>query len=273
MTAASRKRQAKPTGWLGLWLALLAAMVAVPAYALTFPSLSGRVVDNANILSPETEAALTTRLAALEQQSRRQLVVATIADLEGNDIADYGYQLGRAWGIGGRDANDGTLLIVAPNDRKVRIEVGYGLEATLTDALTAQIIRDQITPRFRDGDFDGGITAGVDAIARQIELPPDQARAVAAAAAQSDGAAQSGDGAVGGAIIVVFFFIVIFIIFSSQRRGGRRYGAGPVIVWGGDSGPSNWGSSGGGFRSSDFGGGGFSGGGGSFGGGGSSGSW
>jgi uncharacterized protein len=272
MTGAYHTTFGTSTRWLAVWLAVLVALLAVPALALSFPPLSGRLVDNANILTPQTEAALNTRLAALEQQSRHQLVVATIADLQGNDIADYGYQLGRAWGIGGREANDGVLLIIAPNDRKVRIEVGYGLEATLTDALTAQIIRDQITPKFREGDFNGGVTAGVEAIARQIELPPEQARAVAAAA-QSAQTSQADDGAFGGIIIVFIFFAIIFIIFASQRRGGRRYGSGPIIVWGGDSGHSNWGNGGGGFSSSDFGGGGFSGGGGSFGGGGSSGSW
>ena len=119
-----------------LLLALFALLAAPLAAQPKFPELSGRVVDNADILTPEAEAALTAKLAALETQSQRQLVVATIADLEGYEVADYGYQLGRAWGLGDETRNDGAVLIVAPNDRKVRIEVGYGLEGYLTDALS-----------------------------------------------------------------------------------------------------------------------------------------
>ncbi|KPQ30828.1 MAG: Beta-propeller domains of methanol dehydrogenase type [Porphyrobacter sp. HL-46] len=148
-------------------LAAAGALLASPLAAQPeFPELTGRVVDNADILSPEAEAALTAKLEALETQSQRQLVVATIPDLQGYDISDYGYQLGRFWGLGDAERNDGALLLVAPNDRKVRIEVGYGLEGYLTDALSALIIQNQILPRFRDGDFPGGIAAGTDAIIR-----------------------------------------------------------------------------------------------------------
>jgi uncharacterized protein len=259
---------------LTVWLALFAV---APAAAQQFPALSGRVVDAANILSAETETALTARLEALETQSQRQLVVATIPDLEGYDVADYGYRLGRAWGIGDKDRNDGVILLIAPNERRMRIEVGYGLEPVLTDALSAEIIRNEITPRFRDGDFDGGVTAGVEAIARQITLPPEEAQAIAASAAeQSDGA-----GAVPLILFWIFVAIVIFVIVIGNRGGGKRYnakrrrGGGPVIIWGGGS--PGWGSSssswggGGGFGGGGFGG--FSGGGGSFGGGGASGGW
>ena len=137
-----------------------------------FPALSGRVVDAANIISPATEAALTARLATLETQTRRQLVVATVPSLGGQDVADYGYLLGRSWGIGNRERNDGVILLIAPNERRMHIAVGYGLEPVLTDALSAQIIRNDITPAFKQGDYDGGITAGVNAIARQIMLTP-----------------------------------------------------------------------------------------------------
>jgi uncharacterized protein len=109
-------------------LALAGAWLVAPLAAQPqFPELTGRVVDNADILTPEAEAALTAKLAALETQTQRQLVVATVPDLQGYDISDYGYQLGRAWGLGDAERNDGALLLVAPNDRKVRIEVGYGL--------------------------------------------------------------------------------------------------------------------------------------------------
>ena len=130
------------------------------AQAQDFPELSGRVVDAANILSPATEAALTTKLANLETQSQRQLVIATIPDLQGYDISDYGYQLGRHWGIGDKERNDGVVLLIAPNERKMNISVGYGVEPVLTDALSGSIMRNDITPKFKDGDFDGGVTAG-----------------------------------------------------------------------------------------------------------------
>ncbi len=239
-----------------------------------FPALTGRVVDAAGILSPATEAALTQKLAALETQSQRQLVVATLPDLGGNDVADVGYRLGRAWWIGAKDRNDGVILLIAPNERRMHIAVGYGLEPVLTDALSARIIRDVITPPFKAGDLDGGVTAGVDAIARQLTLPPDEARQVAADANRA-GSAQ-GD----GSAFIFWLFVILFIVFflASQRGGrhyrGRRRGIAPVVIWGG----SDWGGgSGSGFGGGGFGGfgggGGFSGGGGSFGGGGASGGW
>src|SRR5690606_31329664 len=114
-------------------VALLLLALAFPAWAApTFPELSGRrVVDEANLLQPAEEAALTEKLAALEQGSSDQLVVVTVPDLQGYEIEEYGYQLGRHWGIGQNETNNGVLLIVAPNERKVRIEVGYGLEGIL----------------------------------------------------------------------------------------------------------------------------------------------
>ncbi|WP_242126010.1 TPM domain-containing protein [Sphingobium sp. Sx8-8] len=257
-------------------LLILALLVFLPAaQAQTFPKLTGRVVDDAGLLNPGQEQALTAKLAALEKQSGRQLVVATIPDLQGYDISDYGYQLGRAWGIGNKDRNDGALLIVAPNERKVRIEVGYGLEGIMTDALSSQIIRNEITPHFKAGDMAGGIDAGADAIGRLLTLPPEQAKALAAqAAAQARNA--SGDG---GGVMVVFWLFVVFIIVVAMLSGrgrGRRYrgGSSPVIIWGpGDSGWGGGGSGWGGGSSWGGGGGGFSGGGGSFGGGGASGGW
>lgn len=274
MTRASALLAVPARLLLTVWLALF---VIAPAAAQQFPALTGRVVDAANILSPQAESDLTARLEALETQSQRQLVVATIPDLEGNDVADYGYRLGRAWGIGDKDRNDGVILLIAPNERRMRIEVGYGLEPVLTDALSAEIIRNEITPRFRDGDFDGGVTAGVEAIARQLTLPPEEAQAIAASAAQES----EGASAVPLALFWVFVLIVILVIIIGNRGGGKRYnakrrrGGGPVIIWGGGS--PGWGSSssswGGGGFSGGGGFGGFSGGGGSFGGGGASGGW
>ncbi len=246
---------------------------APPAHAQTFPKLTGRVVDDARLLSPAQAQALDQRLAALEQQSGRQVVVATIPDLQGYDISDYGYRLGREWGIGDKEKNDGALLIVAPNERRVRIEVGYGLEGILTDALSSQIIRNAITPRFKAGDMAGGIAAGAEEIGALLALPPEEAKARAQAAAAQEKRGSSGDG---GAVMLIFWAIVLGIIFiamiAGRRSGGRRYrgGAGPVIIWGpGDSGWSGGGSGWGG----GGGGGGFGGGGGGFGGGGASGGW
>jgi uncharacterized protein len=148
-------------------LAALILLFTSPALAAgpTFPALTGRVVDDANILSPQVEAELTTKLENLEKTSGRQLVVATVPSLQGYEIEDYGYQLGRAWGIGEKGTNTGALLIVAPNERKVRLEVGYGLEPILTDALSSVIIQTTILPKFKAGDLEGGVVAGTDAIA------------------------------------------------------------------------------------------------------------
>ncbi|MGB5483772.1 TPM domain-containing protein [Parasphingorhabdus sp.] len=246
--------------------------VASPAFAQSFPELTGRVVDQAELLDPSQEAELTAKLAALEAQSNRQLVVATVNSLEGYDIADYGYQLGRAWGIGQDgegeiEKDNGLILLVAPNERKVRVEVGYGLEGIMTDALSSMIIQNDILPEFRNNNMPAGIIAGVNRIANQLVLPEEEARAVAQQAVQQ-GSKDDGEN-IGLMIFWIFVLIFFVIIPMFANRGGKRYrrGAGPVVIWGGGSG---WGggSSGGG-----FGGGGFSGGGGSFGGGGASGGW
>jgi len=262
---------------LALCLAVLAILAPVGEARAepTFPQLTGRVVDAANVIPPDEEARLTQKLAALEVQSRRQLVVVTLADLQGYDIADYGYQLGRAWGIGEKDKNTGALLIVAPNERKVRIEVGYGLEPVLTDALSSQIIAQDIVPRFKADDYPGGIAAGVDRIVTILQLPPDEAQKVAAAAAAQATTAGEGDGGIPFSTILWLGFIFLFFILPMLRgrRGGRRYrggGLGPIIMWDALNHASR---SVGGWSGGGFGGGGFSGGGGSFGGGGASGSW
>lgn len=257
-------------------LALLAALFALPAAAQDFPPLTGRVVDNADIIPAEVEAQLTQQLEALETQSQRQLVVTTVPDLQGYDIADYGYQLGRAWGIGDAERNDGALLLVAPNEKKVRIEVGYGLEGIITDALSSIIIQREILPQFRDGDMPAGIVAGTNAIVSQLVLPEDEARLIAQEAGQRH---QSEGGFPIGGLIWIGFIVFFFILPAMRGRGHRRrYGAGgaigDIILWEagkaiarGISDGDDWGGGGG------FGGGGFSGGGGSFGGGGASGGW
>ena len=142
----------------------LALLLLVPALALDFPVLTGRVVDDAGILDAGTRAALTQKLAEFEAKTSDQLVVVTLKSLQGTSVEDFGVELGRRWQIGQKGKNNGVLLIVAPNERKVRIEVGYGLEGALTDAVSRLIIENGITPRFRAGDFAGGITRGVDDI-------------------------------------------------------------------------------------------------------------
>ena len=150
---------------------------AEPA-AVLFP-LTGRVVDRADLISPETERALSQRLADLEAATTDQLVIATTESLDGRPIEEVGLALGRGWGIGQRGKNNGVILLVAPNERKVRIEVGYGLEATLSNELCAQIIADDILPRFRNGRMEAGIVAGADALIARLHRSAARPRAAA----------------------------------------------------------------------------------------------
>ncbi len=247
-------------------------LLAGPALAQEgpkFPALSGRVVDAASLLSRDREAEIAARLEALERDTTDQLIVVTVDDLQGYAIEDYGYQLGRAWGIGQEGKDNGVLLIVAPNERKVRIEVGYGLEPVLTDALSALIIHNQILPAFRDGYFERGILQGVAAIDEQLRLDPAEARARAAAADRPEASAPIGTVVF---IAAVFLFMGLSLIGGIAGRGRRRRASGlaPILIWAASDamrgrGGGSWGG-GGGF-------GGFGGGGGSFGGGGASGGW
>jgi uncharacterized protein len=186
-------------------------LVSLPALALTFPALTGRVVDDANILDPATRAALTQRLADLEAKSTDQLVVVTLKSLQGTSIDDYGYQLGRHWQIGQKDKNNGVLLIVAPNERKVRVEVGYGLEGTLTDLISRFIIDNSILPRFRANDFSGGITRGVDDI---IQVLTGDAEEWKQRAAKQRPAETPGE----PSILLIILVIVIFFMVSWCSR-------------------------------------------------------
>jgi uncharacterized protein len=261
-------------------LLLLLLLAAAPAAAQDFPKLTGRVVDAANIIPDADEAELTQKLAAVQQASSRQLVVATVPSLQGYDVDDYGYQLGRHWGIGQKEANNGVILLVAPNERRVTIQVGYGLEPILTDALSHQIISQQILPRFKANDYPGGIDAGADAIIEQLQAPPEQAEQKALAAEQARAQRGSSEGDGGSFFPLIFWGIVfVFVILPMLRGGrrGRRHRRSGVWVWGpglgGGGGGWGGGSSGGGFGGFGGGGGGFGGGGGSFGGGGASGGW
>lgn len=224
--------------------------------APSFPELSGRVVDQAGLLSGDKKQNMIAKLEAFEVKSTAQIVVAVVSTLEGYEIRDYGIELARHWALGQADQNNGVLLLVAPNERKVSIEVGYGLEGSLTDALSYQIIQQYILPEFKAGNMGAGIEAGVDAILQGL------------AGEISEQSLMANDG-VGGIpietiIFFCFFFFVLTVIIVQAVRGGghvdkdgHRTSAAPV--WRHSSGRS--------------GGGGFSGGGGSFGGGGASGGW
>jgi uncharacterized protein len=261
-------------------LVLLAIMFAVGialAQSLTFPELSGRVVDDAGILDFDTRQKLERLSADLEAKTTDQLVVVTLKSLQGTSIEDYGYQLGRKWQIGQKDKNNGVVLIVAPTDRRVRIEVGYGLEPTLTDAISSVIIQGSILPRFRAGDFAGGTLRGAQDIVQV--LTGDAAEYRERAVRREQAAARTLTPA--EMLIMAFWiFVAIMIVWNvvaDMRGRNRPLSSGsvrrtrdwtdynPVIIGGGSSSGSSWGGGGGG--------GGFSGGGGSFGGGGSSGSW
>ena len=151
-------------------LLVLMLILASPVFAAEpkFPTLIGRVVDDAGILSPDTKSKISSESADHERFSGEQVVVVTIKSLQGYSIEDFGYQLGRHWGIGQKGTNNGVLLIVAPNERKVRIEVGYGLEGTLTDAQSRLIIEQSILPAFRRRDYNGGVLDGFEAILRVL---------------------------------------------------------------------------------------------------------
>ncbi|HEY6420295.1 MAG TPA: TPM domain-containing protein [Candidatus Binataceae bacterium] len=266
--ACTRIARGAPAAWR---TAVLLLMLAAPALAApSFPPLSGRVVDQAGILSPATTAQITERLARHEQATAEQVVVVTLPSLQGYSIEDYGYQLGRHWGIGQKGKNTGALLIVVPKEHKVRIEVGYGLEGQLTDAASRVIIERDILPQFRRGDFDAGVLAGTESIIKV--LGGDVA---AGTSPDTQSSAQPGlpGQAVSWVIVLVIWLIIMYVMYVTYPSSGsspifRRIARQRSAYSGGGF------FGGGSFRGGGgSGGGGFSGGGGSFGGGGASGSW
>jgi uncharacterized protein len=250
-----------------LLAAALLTLIASHALAETLPvpALTGRVVDQAGILTGSDEARLTSRLSDLEAKTSIQLVVVTLSGLRDRPIEDWGLALGRTWGIGQKGKDTGALLIVAPNDRELRIEVGYGLEGTLPDATADAIIRNVVVPRFKAGNMAGGIADGVDAIIAVLtgtgeEFTPSRRELIGQTLSEWT------------PVFYVGLFIVLMIVtqIRQRRRRGARYyrnsGGGWLYV---DDDDRGWGGGFGGGR----GGGGFSGGGGGFGGGGASGRW
>jgi uncharacterized protein len=258
-----------------LWGAIVhAALPARPA---------GPVYDGANIIADATEAQIDAKLRALSKETGKTLVVATVPSLNDMVIEEYAVELYENWGIGDAVLDEGALILVAPNERRTRIEVGLGSEAVLPDALAGRIIDQQMIPRFKQGDYGGGIVAATDAVIEQLKREPTDAKAVAAAAERAAAQDRSGDeGEVGMVIfwLFVFFFFILPVILSFARGGkkyrGKRHSGDwtpPVIIWGG-SGSSWGGSSGSSWGGGGFGGGGFGGfGGGMSGGGGASGGW
>lgn len=232
------------------------------------PALTGRVVDGARLLDSAQAAALESRLADFEAKSGIQFVVATVASLDGQEIEPYANALFRKWGLGQKERNNGVLLLVAPKERRVRIEVGYGLEGTLTDALAKVIIANAMAPRFKAGDFAGGIQRGVEDVITVLTTDSSEW------AGRADLRAESEPGLFERILPFLIFLIFLFVIVSIIRnsaRGGRivQRGGRAVVL---PSSASPWGRSSGWGGDSGFGGG-FSGGGGSSGGGGASGSW
>jgi uncharacterized protein len=241
---------------------LLALLAAQFAFAdPNFPALTGRVVDAAGTLTAGEQAALEQKLADYETRSGHQVVVAVVPSLEGYDIRDYGVRLFRHWALGDKQRNDGVLLLVAPNERKVSIETGYGVEGDLTDAISRVIIENGITPRFKAGDFSGGLDAGVADIEKALG---GDGRKIVDRARNSSGGELTLEDLIP---LIILFLIVMFILTRVSRGGGRRSRVVILPMPGGSYG-GGWSGGGGG-----FGGGGFSGGGGSSGGGGASGSW
>jgi uncharacterized protein len=288
-------------GWV-----LLALLMGSAADARDVPPLTGRVVDLAQVLPPATAEELSSRLKAHEDKTTNQVAVLIIPSLEGEPLFDFSHRVATTWKLGQRGTDNGALLLVAIKDRKVRLEVGYGLEGALTDARSAQIIRNEIVPRFRAGDFAGGVAAGVDAVLKTIEgtytasdRPPAPAQL---------------DDRIGSVVLAVFIGVLIGLALSRVHRfvgaaagGGISFLAAPWLVpalvaglaslalvslfgalsqgpmrrsrrgmfpgddWISYSSRGGWG--GGGFGGSFGGSGGFSGGGGDFGGGGASGDW
>jgi uncharacterized protein len=285
-----------------LFLLFCLACLAVPVQALDVPPLQGYVNDYARMMAPGTVSKLTEELRAFEQSDSTQLVILTVPSLQGDTVEDFGIRVGEAWRIGQKNKANGLILIVAKQERKMRIEVGRGLEGRMTDLLAGRIIDLVIAPRFKRGDFDGGFTAGVSAL---IDGTRGEFKAEVRKSPKSSSGGPSLltmiiiglvgmifigafsrilSGFVGGAGLPALLYLgipgmgilglilaalvglaiglLIPFLFSSRGYGGGGFGSGGGFFY---SGGGGWSSGGGG--------GGFSGGGGDFGGGGASGDW
>jgi uncharacterized protein len=272
---------------LGLCFALLLAFLTAPAAAQDLPPRpQGPIYDQADLLPAAEEASLDQRLREFNKQTGNAVIIATVNSLQGESASDFATKLYVAWGIGGAERDTGVLLLVAPNERKVWIRVGYGLEPYITDILSGRIVRNEITPRFKAGDMAGGIEAGVKALLDQLSKSPEDAKAIAEAAAAAEKNRARGDGGFPVGAVIWMMFILFFVILPMVgRRRGRRYhgsgfgsAAGNILLWTALNAASHSGHRGGGWGGGGGfgggGGGGFGGfGGGSTGGGGAGGSW
>lgn len=261
-----RAQRSRPT--LGIFLlTLLAVWMDIPLHAAEVipPAPRDHFNDYAGIVSTDTAQALDAELTQYERTTSTQLVVAIYPHMTSDSsIEDYTVRVAQSWGVGQKDKKNGAVLFIFSSDRKLYIQVGYGLEGALPDALCRQIIANEITPRFRQGDFTGGVTAGVHAL---MAASKGEYRGTGRTVADRRG----GSGGTGFSALGLIFFIVFIIVMSIvRRRGSAVYGRGGRIISYG-SGGFFGGGGGGGF--SGGGGGSFSGGGGSFGGGGAGGSW
>jgi uncharacterized protein len=278
---------ARSAKWISgrlLLLSTLLVLMMASAFAAELPALTGRVVDAANVIDAATREQIVEKLAAFETKSSDQVVVVTVPSLGGEEIEPFSNRLYRAWALGQKQENNGVLLVVAPNDRKVRIEVGYGLEGTLTDLLSKLIIENAIIPAFRSGDYAGGISRGVDGILTVLSGDAAELEARAKRNIQEQSSDVDWVMLIFATIFVIIFFSGIILpaivtSFGRKLAPGRYQWLGMIFDIGssrngrgsGWPGGSSW--SGGGGWSSGGGGGGFSGGGGSSGGGGASGGW
>lgn len=249
-------------------LGLLASVLAAPAAAQRYdfpPRPDQPVLDQADMLSDAEERRLVQKLTAYEDTTSTAIVVVTVSSLDGAPISDYAVYLGREWGVGQAEKDNGVVVLVSKGDRKVYIATGYGVEGALPDAIANRIVDQVITPAFRQGQFYAGLDRGTDAIIQAT---------VGEYTADPSASSSSSDGGISTALVYIFLILLYFGGSALWRRGRgkgarksrRRHGDMPLIIWGGGGG-----SHGGGFGG---GGGGFGGfGGGSFGGGGAGGSW
>ncbi|MCS6326142.1 MAG: TPM domain-containing protein [Nitrospira sp.] len=224
MRLCGRVRKAVLAGWV--WLVL---MPGLPALALDVPSLSGPVVDVAHVLPPATVEQLSQELRAHEAKTSNQVVVLIVPSLEGEPLFDFSHRVATTWKLGRKGTDSGVLLLVALKDRKVRLEVGYGLEGALTDARSAQIIRNEIVPRFRTGEFAAGITVGVRAVLSTIEGTYHVPERPTVSPSDSD--------RLGQVLLAVIVGVVIGLLFSRAHRvlgpvvgGGLSFVAAPWLV-------------------------------------------
>ena len=207
---------------LGLALLTL-VLLAGRAAAKDVPYLAGRVNDTAGILSPAARQRIEATLAALEQQTGAQVAVLTIDSLDGDPLEDYSIRVAKTWKLGQQGKNNGVLLLIAKNDRKMRIEVGYGLEGQLTD-LQTHVIQDEILrPAFQRGDFDGGIEKAVDAIASAVRGQGVPATLATPARPRDEGPANLPAGPRGGFSLVFLLIVGVFSLVALTTRGCQSW--------------------------------------------------